>query len=103
MTLATFLAGCVIGALCATLLPAVHRTQLHQIGAHESDGDFGGSLPLSLSDAVSQIRSGWTRPMLVAFAVLRHPGILIAALAPVLCARKYFRALFTRPYPSVQV
>ena len=51
MALATFLAGCLIGALAATFL--THAEQ-HSLGSD--------SIPLSLSDAFAQIQSGWTRP-----------------------------------------
>lgn len=85
MALGTFLAGCLLGALAATFL--THAEQ-HSLGSD--------SIPLSLSDAVAQIQSGWTRPTQMALVVLHHPLVMCTTLLFVLACRRALRACVTR-------
>ena len=85
----TFLSGCLVGALIATLLTQ-GDTLLY------SDEYLGGTVPLSLSEALAQIRQGWDRPTRVLIGMLLHPLLLCLALALILAGRRCWRAFVTR-------
>lgn len=97
MPLATFLAGCVVGAALATLLT-------HADDALQADLQ-SMSIPMSLSDAFSQIRSGWTRPTLMILGLAVHPLMMSLALGLLLFCRRLWHSFILRNiwiyYPSL--
>ena len=67
MVVSTFLSGAVFGALIATLLS-------------RADPHHTLRIPLSLDDALLQIKLGWAKPTAMAWSIIRHPAILLMAL-----------------------
>ena len=83
MGFATFLTGCAVGVLVATLLSS--HADLDQL-----------EVPHSLGEAFSQIRSGWTRPTQMIIAAFAHPLLVCALLMALLITRRSWRSFVTR-------
>ena len=79
--LGVFLAGCVVGALVATLLTHADVTMVADVA------DF----PLSPADLLLQIKAGWARPLALGLALLRHPLLLAGLLGVILATRRGWR------------
>lgn len=86
MVVSTFLLGAVFGAVVATLLSSAD----HQTFAPRQ-------IPLSLEEALSQIKVGWAGPTAIAWSIVRHPLVLIIALLLLLGLRRLWRGYITRP------
>ncbi len=89
MAATSFFGGALFGAALATLLT-------HADTLLSSENWSSTQIPLSPLEALSQIRAKWTRPTLVAIAVLRHPLLLSLALALLMAARRAWRSVITR-------
>ena len=88
MPLATFFAGCVVGAMIAMLL--THES-FHESFATQTE------IPLSIREILSQIRSGWRHPASLVLAVLQHPCLLLVLLSILLLLRRSWRLWVIRP------